>query len=90
MLREKSWKQFQLDYLEYFYKEKAEAWKNEHNDKKVYSNSYFIMVEAINSLPDEPNNFVIVAMNNKINEYEQQMQEIDERFKMLEGLKNEK
>ena len=84
MLREKSWKQFQLDYLKYFYEEKAEAWKNERNDKRVYSNSYYIMVEAINSLPEEPNNFVVVAMNTKINEYEQQMNEIEERFKMIE------
>ena len=55
-----------LEFLKSSYEENAVKWRDQHDDRRLYSNSYFLMVEAISSLDDEPNVFVKVAMDNHI------------------------
>ena len=65
---EKTWKELHLEFLKLFYEENAEKWRDQHDDRRVYSNTYYMLVEAIKSLDDEPNNFVKVAMNHHMND----------------------
>ena len=83
----KTWKEVMLNYIDCFYGEKAEAWKNERNDKRVFSNTYFMIVEALESLPDEPHNYVKVAVHAHIKENEEMMKRIIERFERLENVR---
>ena len=74
-----------LDYLQMRYERKAIDWENEHNDKRVMSNTYFMIVEALESLPDEPNNFVKVAMHDHISQHEELMDRIIRKFERIEN-----
>lgn len=78
---EMTWKEQKLDYMKYFFEEKAILWKDEHDDRRLYSNMYFQIKEAIESLEDEPNIYVCVAMNNEINKDKETMKSILEHFK---------
>lgn len=57
-----SWKDRKLYFLER-YEADAKRWQDEKDDRKLFSVIYDKLVEAINSLPDNPNLTVIVAMN---------------------------
>lgn len=74
------WKQMKLYFLE-AYKEDAERWQNESDDRKLFSITYEKLVEAINSLPDEPHLTVCVAMNQYIRAEKDMMDSIREHFK---------
>ena len=80
----KSWKQIMLDSLQIRYERKAIDWENEHNDKRIVSNTYFMIVEALESLPAEPNNYVKVAMHAHIREHEELMNSIIKRVERIE------
>lgn len=79
--KEMSWKEDRLDYIDYFYKEKAYLWKDEHDDRKLFSNIYFHMREAVESLEDEPHGYVKVAINHALRKDYDMMDEIIEHFK---------
>ena len=79
MAAEKSWKQIHLDHIHFAFRAKAEEWSKEerlHDDRLVFCNIYRLMEEALNSLPDEPNNYVCVAMNRKMEADRQILNEI--------------
>ena len=76
----KTWKAQNLDYLETFFGELAEAWKDEKDDRRVFSNSYFHIVEAIKTLDDNPHVYVRCAKNHMMNEEIEQLERIKERF----------
>lgn len=57
-----SWRDKKLYFLEK-YEEDAKRWQNECDDRKLFSVIYEKLVEAINSLPEDPNLTVIGAMN---------------------------
>lgn len=76
----KTWKKTNLDYLERFYKKAAEAWKEEHDDRRMLSNIYYMLHEAIESLDDDPHIIVRVAMNRHLNSRYDMMNEIKKRF----------
>lgn len=63
MTNNKSWKDRKRDYFSFMYGDVAEDWKDEKDDRKLFSNTYFMIMEAINSLDDDPNPYVKVAMN---------------------------
>ena len=75
-----SWKERKLDYLCFKYEEVAGKWENEHDDRIIVHNMFNMMIRAIKSLPDNPDNLVCVAMNNKISEYMKTMDDIMARF----------
>ena len=75
-----SWKDIKLYFLEK-YADDAERWQNECDDRKLFSVKYETLVEAINSLPDEPHLTVCVAMNQYIRTETDILDEIKEHFK---------
>lgn len=75
-----SWKEQRRAYLDNWYRKYAEEWKDEKDDRRLYSNMFFHMYEAIESLDDEPHIYVKVAMNHKISEELKIMDEIKEHF----------
>ena len=77
----KNWKETHLNYIDMFYKEDAEAWKEEHDDRRLFSNIYYHMREAILSLEDEPHIAVKVAMNRYLDDEIRVLEEIQCRFK---------
>jgi hypothetical protein len=78
---EMTWKEQKLDYIKFMFEEKAILWKDEHDDRRLYSNTYFLIKEAIESLDEEPNIYVSVAMNNELDKDFATMERILERFK---------
>lgn len=79
-MKKQTYKEQKLDYMKWLYQKKAIAWMNEHDDRKIYSNIYFMIVEAIQSLPDEPDNYVAVAMNKAIREDMELLDRIAAKF----------
>lgn len=82
-----TWKKLHLDLLKYIYgsPRRLAEYEQCNDDRRVYFNMYHNIVEAIESLPDEPHNLVCVAMNDKIDEYRKAMDEIKEHFDNKEG-----
>lgn len=65
-----TWKEFKLDYMHYFFAEKYDEWVNAdvHDDRRVFTNMYRMIINALNQLPDEPDNYICVAMNKSMHE----------------------
>lgn len=62
------------------YGENAEKWKTEHDDRKLYSNIFYQLLEAYESVENAPA-FVRVAVNEKAEEQTKVLDEIEQRFK---------
>ena len=80
MASKRSWRQRRIDSLNYNYGVYAERWTDKHDDRKVFSNIYFMVLEALESLPEEPNNLVCVAMHKQIDEERKVLDEIKQRY----------
>lgn len=80
-LMDKSWRAGKLDYMKWFFEEDAERWKSKHDDRRVFSNMYFQIIEAIESLPEEPPAYVCVAMNELIKKDIETMKHVQGVFK---------
>ena len=65
---EQTYKQLHVNYLKHRYGKNAAKWANNtvYDDRVVYCNIYRQMLEALESLPDNPNNYVCVALNWKM------------------------
>ena len=78
------WKSLKLAVLEMEYGKKAEEWNNLYppvsDDRRVYINIYHQLIEAVQSLTDNQNTIVCVAMNRYINEEKKTLDEIKEVF----------
>lgn len=68
MTDNKTWKQKKLDYIAFIYGRKLSEYEGHNDDRRLYINMYNIITEAINSLPDEPNNYICCAVNHKLDE----------------------
>lgn len=81
---EMNWKEQKIDYLQMLYGRLIKKYSlNEYrDDRKLFCNIYNMIVEAVNSLPDEPNNYVCVAMNKHINEDLEVLDRIKENFNL--------
>ena len=79
----KTWKEVHLEFLATFYEKEAVAWKEEHDDRRLFSNIYYHLREAILSLDDEPHVVVKVAMNHYIDLEYELLNEIKDRFKRM-------
>lgn len=72
-----TWKQMHIQHLKHRYQRKAEQWKDiTTDDRLVYCNLYRMILRALDSLPDTPDNYVCVAMNSKMEEDRQTLDEI--------------
>lgn len=76
-----TWKNQKLDYMRCLFGAKAEEWGDKyHDDRRVYVNTYNMIIKAIESLDDEPNIYVCVAVNHHINEDTERMKRILKKF----------
>lgn len=74
---ERTWKDIKLSFLKGKYQKHADKWQNiKSDDRGVFCNIYNMIIKAIESLPDEPDNYVAVAMNHEINHDRETMDEI--------------
>lgn len=78
----KTWKETMLDYIDAFYMEKAEEWKKESDDRKLYSNIVIMTREGIESLDDNPHVSVCIAMDDYLRRTYKRLDEIYERCTM--------
>ncbi len=77
----RSWKQRELDYMEFMYGEEIKKYEGHKDDRQIYINIYNIIIEALNTLPEEPVTFIKVAMNHHIDEDKKVLDSIKEEFK---------
>ena len=70
------WRDRKIDAIKVLYGEWYEKYKGEKDDRGLYCNTYQMILEALASLPEEPDNYVCVAMNNEINKDLATMQRI--------------
>lgn len=63
-----TWKEHKLNYMQFMYGDKIAEYEHCKDDRRVYFNIYNMIIEALNDLPDEPNNYICVAMNHNIDE----------------------
>lgn len=79
------WKHLKLWSWVNRYEAKAEEWNNLYppvtDDRRVYINTYKQVYDAIDSLPDNPNNLVRVAMNRILCEECERMDKILKGFR---------
>ena len=79
-MENKTWRTFKMDFLKFKYEKKAEEWKGCHDDRRLFSNTYYQIIKAIESLPEEPVPYIAVAMNNEITKDREMLDKIAERF----------
>lgn len=84
MKREKTWKEKQIDSLRFDFGLYAERWENTHDDRRVMSNTYFMLIEGLESLPANPPAWVCVAIRKTLQEEESRMKNVIRRYQ--EGL----
>lgn len=77
-----SWKESKLDYIESFYGDAYKQFKADdaHDDRRVYINTYEMIVKAIGSLRKEPDLYVKVAIDEAIRKDFEMMRDIGQRF----------
>ena len=80
MTREKTWREKTIDSLRWDYGLYAELWEKENDDRKLFSNMYYQMVEAVEELPPEPCAWTCVAIHNKMDEAAETMLEIIDKY----------
>lgn len=78
-----TWKEWKLFYMHQFFGKKYEEWKGRgyRDDRRVFCIMYDKIMEALNSLPEEPNLYVVVAVNNRMVEDFETMKSIKSVFK---------
>lgn len=77
-----SWKQKRLDYLKKYYGPLANKWQGiTGDDRAIFCNIYRMMIEALESLPEEPLNYIKVAMAHHMQQDRKTLRDIEEAFK---------
>lgn len=83
-IRRDSWKYLKLWVWAHDYGYKMDEWNNimppVTDDRRIFINTYRQIYEAIESLPENPNNIVKVAMNRYIDSERTEMNNIIRRF----------
>lgn len=78
------WKHLKLWSWAHDYEKKAEEWNNIYppvsDDRRLFINTYKQVYDAIDSLTDNPNSWVCVAVNAKVAEERKMMNGILARF----------
>jgi hypothetical protein len=69
-----------VELLKLIYGEKAEQWANERDDRKLFSNIYYILLEALQIASTIDNTFIRNAVMVKFKEDRATMDRILERF----------
>lgn len=77
----KTWKEKKLNYLERFFRENAEEWKSAYGERKEFSDRYYMIKEALETLEDEPHDYIKIAFSIKFTKDTHTMEGIQEQFK---------
>lgn len=62
------------------YKKNAEAWKDAYDDRKIYSNTYYMLVEAVEEMKQIENQYIICAFYKQFAYDKAMLDEIEQRF----------
>lgn len=78
-----TWRDLHTRLIKARFGEKADTWQGGgfNDDRAIYCNLYRRMLDALEQLPDEPCNYIRVAMNNKLKEDCKTLAEIRAVFK---------
>lgn len=85
-MKEKTSSQIHIDFLRRRYGKKAEAWKGAHDDRKLFSNIYFMLIEAYEAVDGIEASYVITSLNRTCREEQEVLDRIAEVFKGREAL----
>ena len=85
-MKAKSWKQIKTEYLELVYGRYVPEFSQYSDDRDVYVHTYYSVMRAIDSLPDNPDIYVRVAMNRAIEQDTEMFDRIIESVKGAEAL----
>lgn len=83
---EKTWKAEKIEYMSYLYGRNVSRYEKEmeedkrRNDRQVYINTYNMIMEMLDTLPDEPHLYVKVAINDKMREDTDTLEAINLHF----------
>ena len=88
MRRGANWKQRHMKQLRYIYGPAAERWQAEgrQDDRRLYANTYRMMLEGLRSLPAEPALYVRTAVDEKLRKDRAMLDRIARRFAVIEGI----
>lgn len=75
-----TWKQGKLSYMKLLYGGLIGEFSQHDDDRRLYVNTYNQIIEAVESMPDTPNNYVAVALNAKIRRDLEMLDRIQDRF----------
>jgi hypothetical protein len=77
-----NWRDRKIEYLERLYGRWYEKYSgvNTFDDRRLYCNIYRMILEALKTLPEEPINYVCVAMNKAVEEDVNTLQNIVRNF----------
>ena len=62
------------------YKKNADAWKDEHDDRKIYSNTYYMLAEAVEEMRQIENQYIIYAFYKQFTQDKAMLDEIEQTF----------
>lgn len=69
-----------LEYFQLKYESTAVAWKNETGEKKLFSDTYFSIIDGLNTLHTNNNLYVRMAVHMAVAQDEQLMESIFKRY----------
>lgn len=69
-----------INYLKFKYEKKAIRWKSCNDDRKLFSNIYFQIMEALEEIKECNNSWVICAINKQIRDEQKTLDNILNRF----------
>ena len=76
----KTWKQMKIESMQHNYGHHIEEFKGHKDDRLVYVNTYNSIMEALESLPEEPHSYIRVAMFRQLNKDKEVLNDIIYRF----------
>lgn len=76
----KTWKQMKIEFMQRNYGHHIEEFEGHKDDRLVYINTYNSIMEALESLPEEPHSYIKVAMFRQLNRDKEQLNSIINRF----------
>ena len=62
------------------YKKNAEAWKDAYDDRRIYSNTYYMLVEAVEEMKQIENQYILYAFYKQFTKDKSMLDDIEKRF----------
>ena len=80
MARNLTWKQMRMRMVKDFYGKYVPEFEGHEDDRKIFCNTYRMILDALEELPDEPAIFTKCAINNGIGKEMEMMDRIIYKF----------